>query len=68
MYYLYVKLVWYCSIELVVSAFLFDCFHSTMNFVTPQQYTKSNLAHYKINTNAVNDFVQIYPSLGPQDR
>jgi len=39
-----------------------------MNFVTPQQYTKSNLAHYHINTRAANDFLQIYPSLSSQDR
>ena len=39
-----------------------------MNFVTPVQYSKSNLAHFNINCRAVNDFVQIYPALGREDR
>ena len=39
-----------------------------MNFVTPAQYSKSNLAHFHINCRAVNDFVKIYPALGREDR
>ena len=42
--------------------------HTAMKFVTPAQYTKSNLAHYKINTRAVNEFVKIQPALGEEDR
>ena len=38
-----------------------------MKFVTPSQYTKSNLAHYIINTAAVNDFIKVHPSLGVKD-
>ena len=41
---------------------------SAMNFVTPAQYSKSNLAHFTINCRAVNDFVRIYPALGREDR
>ena len=39
-----------------------------MNFVSPAQYSKSNLAHLTINCRAVADFVQIYPALGREDR
>merc|ERR1719400_1627666 len=39
-----------------------------MNFVSPAQYTKSNLAHFTINRRAVTDFLRIHPGLGPQDR
>ena len=39
-----------------------------MNFVTPSQYSQSNLAHFHINCRAVNDFVKIYPALGREDR
>ena len=39
-----------------------------MNFVTPDQYTKSNLAHFKINTRAVNEFVTVHSALGEEDR
>ena len=41
---------------------------TVMNFVTPAQYSKSNQAHFHINCRAVNDFVMIYPALGPEDR
>ena len=36
--------------------------------ITPSQYTKSNRAHFIINTRAVNDFRQVYPGLVDQDR
>ena len=39
-----------------------------MNFVTPTQYSKSNLAQLTINWRAVSDFVEIYPALGREDR
>jgi len=39
-----------------------------MKFVTPSQYTKSNQAHYIINTTAVNDFIKMNPKLGVNDR
>ena len=39
-----------------------------MDFVTPTQYSKSNLAHFTINRRAVTDFLRIHPGLGPQDR
>ena len=42
--------------------------HTAMKFVTPAQYTKSNLAHYNINTRAVNEFVQVHSALGKDDR
>ena len=41
---------------------------TAMKFVTPAQYTKSNLAHYKINTRAVNEFVKVHSPLGNDDR
>ena len=47
-----------------ISSFL----STAMKFVTPAQYTKSNLAHYNINTRAVNQFVRIHPALGEEDR
>lgn len=34
-----------------------------MKFVTPQQYTTSNDAHYVINTNSVNQFLKTYSPL-----
>ena len=40
---------------------------TSMKFVTPSQYTKSNLAHYIINTSAVNDFIKVHPRLGAKD-
>ena len=39
-----------------------------MKFVTPSQYTKSNQAHYIINTTAVNDFIKMHPKLSVNDR
>ena len=42
--------------------------HTAMKFVTPAQYTKSNLAHYNINTRAVNEFVKVHSALGKDDR
>ena len=39
-----------------------------MNFVTPDQYTKSNLAHYHINSRAAEDFVKLHSKLGESDR
>jgi len=47
-----------------ISSFL----NTAMKFVTPAQYTKSNLAHYNINTRAVNEFVKVHPALGKEDR
>merc|ERR1711923_381581 len=41
---------------------------TSMKFVTPSQYTKSNQAHYIINTTAVNDFTKMHPKLGVNDR
>ena len=41
---------------------------TSMKFVTPSQYTKSNQAHYIINTTAVNDFIKMNPKLGVNDR
>ena len=41
---------------------------TAMNFVSPAQYSKSNLAHFNINWRAVSDFVEIYPALGREDR
>ena len=40
---------------------------TSMKFVTPSQYTKSNLAHFIINTRAVNDFIKVHPSLAVKD-
>jgi len=40
---------------------------TAMKFITPAQYSKSNQAHYVINTTAVNDFVEKHPGLGPAD-
>lgn len=34
-----------------------------MKFVSPAQYSKSNLAHFNINRRALADFLNIYPSL-----
>ena len=42
--------------------------NTAMKFVTPAQYTKSNLAHYTINTRAVNEFVKVHSALGEEDR
>ena len=39
-----------------------------MGHITPNQYSKSNLAHYNINKTAANNFVSIHPALGSQDR
>ena len=39
-----------------------------MNFVSPAQYRKSNLAHFNINRRALTDFLTIHPGLGPEDR
>ena len=39
-----------------------------MKFITPAQYSKSNQAHYLINTAAVNDFNTVHPQLGENDR
>ena len=39
-----------------------------MDFVTPDQYSKSNLAHFNINSRAASDFVSLHPALGPDDR
>ena len=40
-----------------------------MDFVTPDQYTKSNLAHYEINRRAASELRRLVGSgLGPQDR
>ena len=47
-----------------ISSFL----NTAMKFVTPAQYTKSNLAHFIINTKAANDFTRVHPRLGDQDR
>ena len=47
-----------------ISGFL----NTAMKFVTPAQYTKSNLAHFKINTRAVNEFVTVHSALGEEDR
>ena len=41
---------------------------TSMKFVTPSQYTKSNQAHYIINTTAVNEFIKMNPKLGVNDR
>jgi len=40
---------------------------TAMKFISPAQYTKSNQAHYVINTSAANDFVEKYSSLGSED-
>jgi len=40
---------------------------TAMKFISPAQYTKSNQAHYVINTSAANDFVEKYPGLGAGD-
>jgi len=40
---------------------------TSMKFVTPSQYTKSNMAHFKINTQAASDFTQVYGKLGSND-
>ena len=39
-----------------------------MDFVDPDQYTKSNEAHFNINRRAVNDYVKIYSCFGSQER
>jgi len=39
-----------------------------MKFVSPAQYSKSNQAHYLINTTAVNDFTKVHTPLGANDR
>ena len=39
-----------------------------MNFVTPDQYSKSNLAHFHINSRAANDFVSLHHSLNSEDK
>ena len=41
---------------------------TAMNFVSPDQYSKSNLAHLNINSRAAADFLRIHPGLGPEDR
>jgi len=40
---------------------------TAMKFISPAQYSKSNQAHYVINTSAANDFVEKYPGLGAGD-
>merc|ERR1711934_267840 len=40
---------------------------TAMKFISPAQYTKSNQAHYVINTSAANDFVEKYAGLGAGD-
>ena len=39
-----------------------------MDFVTPDQYTKSNLAHFAINTRAAQDYVNLHGGLRSEDR
>ena len=41
---------------------------TSMKFVTPSQYTKSNQAHFVINTKAANDFTKVHAALGPNDK
>ena len=43
-------------------------FSAKMDFVDPDQYTKSNEAHFNINRRAVNDYVKIYSCFGSQER
>ena len=38
-----------------------------MNFMTPEKYSKTQESHFVINTNAVNEFVEIYGPLGGKD-
>ena len=40
---------------------------TSMKFVTPSQYTKSNSQHFIINTRAVEDFRNVHQALGPDD-
>lgn len=47
---------------------IFPKLSTAMKFITPAQYSKSNQAHYVINTSAVNDFTQVHPQLGENDR
>ena len=39
-----------------------------MKFMTPEKYTKTQEGHFVINTNAVNQFVEIYGSLDCKDK
>jgi len=47
---------------------IFPRLSTAMKFITPTQYSKSNQAHYVINTTAVNEFTQVHPQLGDNDR
>jgi cyclopropane fatty-acyl-phospholipid synthase-like methyltransferase len=46
---------------------IFPKLSTAMKFITPAQYSKSNQAHYVINTSAVNDFTKVHPQLGEND-
>ena len=39
-----------------------------MKFMTPEKYTKTQEGHFVINTNAVNQFVEIYGPLDCKDK
>ena len=47
---------------------IFPKLSTAMKFVSPAQYSKSNQAHYLINTTAVNDFTKVHTPLGANDR
>ena len=47
---------------------IFPKLSTAMKFITPAQYSKSNQAHYIINTTAVNEFTHVHPTLGENDR
>lgn len=47
---------------------IFPKLSTAMKFITPAQYSKSNQAHYIINTTAVNEFTKVHPQMGPDDR
>ena len=39
-----------------------------MEFVSPAQYSKSNQAHFTINSRAAADLLRLHGGLGPEDR
>jgi len=46
---------------------IFPRLSTAMKFITPAQYSKSNQAHYVINTTAVDEFTKVHKPLGEND-
>ena len=46
---------------------IFTSLSTAMKFITPAQYSKSNQAHYLINTTAVDEFTKVHKPLEEND-